>query len=1319
LKGRIRRQNKKIENMLTVEKMKNGGTINKTLKTDGDDKKSDGGAIKKSQIENQEFFEDFSAAEKLIEIESHPFFTGRTKDDDGNLLREKVQVSYVLKWDSPSNQGNPNVEQYSSLFEAYKWAQEPGDFYNAWDGHFNEILLYVQSIWVDADGDEIEEDDPQPFTDLKQDDPIRMILGNVQIDQDEPAIYRRDFAAREQSADELLTHVIRNIQNDIIKEIDVDNQKLKIVVPKVSKYTSISIRNEQDETIDTIELRIADHTYNPSNNQSGINFISVEIANVNPTEGRWNTRYSIGFNGSSNYQDVVDAVNDRIIEIVEDVKLPQKVKKAKRGAYIKKSKQDFSAFNLRNDHKKDVFTVIDKLMDQDENFCIVRPEICQGTLDIDRANMPQIYDEHMDDYVDFLESRGINSRVEHGVEVGTLKPTQMDISLPRMKRMLTRLLEGYYTDDQGKAMNPMKRRVVATEDGYLLDGHHRWATSLFLSPNNTVDVVRIDAPIDQLVEVSKEFGKAEFQKFMFGGRITTTEPTMWSTNTIGNYVNMLGAAITPVSFYDTLSKEVEYSETGIEVTISNALLKEIGSELVPDSPINEFNAKLEIMKPIFQATYDDSIKGWKALSKTGKIMGEASNLLLIQRNKKDKTTTFKFIPGRSPEVLEDQNFLDVFLDAISVFLKQKDNFGNPTIKPKLAAKTVSKITFGAPPSGMRSKPAAAHNLVAAYPFTIWDDEKDKIAFREYGYEVVVPILMVLTSFINSVESAKAVTYLLRDYGVLDLRREVFLTDELKYWKRWTKLAESREVDEFIILKSAHAVSFKLVLSAEHEDLLRNDELWKSFLVAINRAYINRDDLIDTTIENPITKLYSALNAANSTVSQPTHTPVSSPPPASSSAPVGALHSAVMPPTLNAPASTDVYRFKTAEEFTKEFGKDWQMKTKTFWPSPEADYLLGAEIDAGMYNRLKENPISVWNYELKPSHDASAEKKFNVSFDMVTAGQPVVSQSAAPNSKQPVKLIKPPKVYSGVEEIEEQIKGIELLLTAFGEDEYAVRTKLLKELDQLRKAKEKIIKGQYFTPDLRNLMELYASKISSAQRNAVPIKGCGLSTPSGQPSELDVIQYEIVRSPEFKTWFGDWEAAYISGNYGGVSKAINPRTGEPLLLYHGKENMRIEATFFGFAVFPVKYFGTNYSYSKYFTEYGKVKVLYEMFVRVLNPINLSAIGLSLISPQEFVDVVFALYGYKIQTRLVETDPVPLWRIIRANPKMLVEIRDKAGFDGFIIYEDNPHDIVNGQVNTTLDYITFSNNQSKAADGRNTTFFIESEDFRFRDGGVINA
>jgi hypothetical protein len=85
---------------------------------------------------------------------------------------------------------------------------------------------------------------------------------------------------------------------------------------------------------------------------------------------------------------------------------------------------------------------------------------------------------------------------------------------------------------------------------------------------------------------------------------------------------------------------------------------------------------------------------------------------------------------------------------------------------------------------------------------------------------------------------------------------------------------------------------------------------------------------------------------------------------------------------------------------------------------------------------------------------------------------------------------------------------------------------------------------------------------------------------------------------------------------------------------------------------------------------------------------------------------------------EDTPVKLWQILRSNPDMLRELAEKSIFDGFIMYENNPSDILpNGEENVTLDFTIFKNEQIKAADGRNTSFLNNVGDMRFEQGGTI--
>jgi len=111
-----------------------------------------------------------------------------------------------------------------------------------------------------------------------------------------------------------------------------------------------------------------------------------------------------------------------------------------------------------------------------------------GSLNIPRAEMPQIKAEHRGALVNFLNARGIEHR-EGRVPADTLKPTQAEFSPERVERAANR--EGG------------DRSILVSQDGYVLDGHHQW-----LAARNKRDAVKsiiLEAPIRDLMTAAREF----------------------------------------------------------------------------------------------------------------------------------------------------------------------------------------------------------------------------------------------------------------------------------------------------------------------------------------------------------------------------------------------------------------------------------------------------------------------------------------------------------------------------------------------------------------------------------------------------------------------------------------------------------------------------------------------------------------------------------------------------------------------------------------------------------------------------------------------
>lgn len=111
-----------------------------------------------------------------------------------------------------------------------------------------------------------------------------------------------------------------------------------------------------------------------------------------------------------------------------------------------------------------------------------------GTVGIARADMPQIKAEHRGAMVNFLNARG----VQHGeatVPASALKPTQAEFSRDKVAR--ARDFEGG------------NRSILISQDGHVLDGHHQWLAAR--EKGEDVKVIRLDAPIRELVKLAHEF----------------------------------------------------------------------------------------------------------------------------------------------------------------------------------------------------------------------------------------------------------------------------------------------------------------------------------------------------------------------------------------------------------------------------------------------------------------------------------------------------------------------------------------------------------------------------------------------------------------------------------------------------------------------------------------------------------------------------------------------------------------------------------------------------------------------------------------------
>jgi hypothetical protein len=123
--------------------------------------------------------------------------------------------------------------------------------------------------------------------------------------------------------------------------------------------------------------------------------------------------------------------------------------------------------------------------------------------DLPRESMPVIPDDaaSVADFAAHLGKKGMRARIERGVDPSTLHATQNQLDGVKVAG----IQEWAKSDPAGFA----EHYLVATNDGAVLDGHHRWAAGAIASlnppPSVKMNVLRVDTDIQTLLDAGWEF----------------------------------------------------------------------------------------------------------------------------------------------------------------------------------------------------------------------------------------------------------------------------------------------------------------------------------------------------------------------------------------------------------------------------------------------------------------------------------------------------------------------------------------------------------------------------------------------------------------------------------------------------------------------------------------------------------------------------------------------------------------------------------------------------------------------------------------------
>lgn len=136
------------------------------------------------------------------------------------------------------------------------------------------------------------------------------------------------------------------------------------------------------------------------------------------------------------------------------------------------------------------------------NMCI-DSGFCKGDLGIPRKLMPQFTSAaDVRSFVDFAQKRyGIRSR-RATRRAGQLRPSQEEINRERV--------EDVADDIRFKKLDPAVPLIVS-RDGYVIDGHHRWAAFKKDKPKFKMPVLVVDASARDVLSVAATWGAKHHQ----------------------------------------------------------------------------------------------------------------------------------------------------------------------------------------------------------------------------------------------------------------------------------------------------------------------------------------------------------------------------------------------------------------------------------------------------------------------------------------------------------------------------------------------------------------------------------------------------------------------------------------------------------------------------------------------------------------------------------------------------------------------------------------------------------------------------------------
>lgn len=115
-----------------------------------------------------------------------------------------------------------------------------------------------------------------------------------------------------------------------------------------------------------------------------------------------------------------------------------------------------------------------------------------NSLGYGRHQMPQIKDKYQQDVFQYLYDNGIKFS-KKTVRVGEIKPAQKEIRIDVSMELLK------------TQSNKLKKPILVSSDGYVIDGHHRWFAFFLENPMQKVKFIKISIPAKKIIPIINKF----------------------------------------------------------------------------------------------------------------------------------------------------------------------------------------------------------------------------------------------------------------------------------------------------------------------------------------------------------------------------------------------------------------------------------------------------------------------------------------------------------------------------------------------------------------------------------------------------------------------------------------------------------------------------------------------------------------------------------------------------------------------------------------------------------------------------------------------